>query len=152
MGRTYGGSAVTQARSLVYADDGGFLLADRRGGVVKTDEDGRVAWRAVLAPDVRSSLWSAAQTDGGEYVFGGWVERSEEYAGWFVRLDSAGSTVVTRTFDTADDARARGRDYTVAELFTALTVTDDGIVVLVGKNATRGRVQKLGAAASVESW
>lgn len=142
----------TRARGLCRTADGGFLLVGEfthpdgsasGGGAIKTDTAGQVQWRAFPAPDARSAVWDAVRTGDGTYALAGWVEQADEYRGWVAILDPTGDTVITRTVDTADDAAERVNDYTVAELFTAITTTDDGGVVLAGKNADGGRVQKV---------
>lgn len=160
-----GGTQPVRARTVLRVGDGGFLVAgqlpfpapderktpaetdsgrgSRSGAAIRTDSRGRIEWRAYPEPGTRGTLWDAARVSERRFALVGWIERGDEYAGWFVTLDDRGRVLASETFDSPNDDADRVMDYTVADVFTAVTTTADGGLVVAGKNATGGQVRKL---------
>ena len=112
---TYGGPADDEARSIILAPDGGYVVAGSTqsfgaGGdgavwVLKLDADGAIEWQKMLDHGQGAG---AAPAEGGGYAIAGGT--SQHGAGgsdaWVVRLDETGSIVWQNTYGGSDSDTA----------------------------------------------
>jgi hypothetical protein len=97
--RTYGGSNLEKAYSLIKTSDGGYAIAGytqssgARGSdfwLVKTDSNGNMVWNQTYGGKDNEYAYSVVETsDGGYAVAGG---------SWLVKIDSQGRTEWDRTY------------------------------------------------------
>lgn len=161
--REYGGKSVNtqtpigddsetkgsnRAYCITRTSDSGFLLVGGQpsatngvsftGWYLKVDASGDPEWYGGPADGTKSALQSAVETEAGNYALTGWIKGSNGIRGWFVKLDSAGETLVEKTYDTAaDDPHA------IAEEFEAITESSDGGFVHVGEYVDGGWLLKV---------
>ena len=108
-GRTYGGSSIEEAMSVVHTSDGGYVLAGftRSFGagmddvwLVKTNSTGHMEWNETYGGPKDDRAHSMILTSDGEYVMAGYTESFG--AGlrdfWLVKIDCDGNMQWNRTY------------------------------------------------------
>jgi hypothetical protein len=128
--RTYGGTNVDQANSVLQTSDGDYLAAgwtmsSGAGGsdvyLLRLDSSGDTVWTRTYGGPSNDYSHSIARTVDGGYVMVGWTNSlgAGSYDVYLIRTDTAGDTVWTRTYGGASE------DYGI---FVAPT-SDSGCVI-----------------------
>ncbi|MFC6940412.1 hypothetical protein ACFQE8_10645 [Salinirubellus sp. GCM10025818] len=104
---TYGGGGEDRFSDVVQASDGGYVLTgitrsprgDRRGLVVKTDDEGAIEWEWVDTDRNPSILRTVVELDDG-YIFGGQANGTSlvTYRYWLLKTDFDGNVLWERTY------------------------------------------------------
>jgi hypothetical protein len=104
---TYGGGNEDGFADVVQASDGGYVLTgitrsprgDRRGLVVKTDDEGAIEWEWVDTDRNPSILRTVVELDDG-YIFGGQANGTSTvtYRYWLLKTDFDGNALWERTY------------------------------------------------------
>ena len=109
--RSFGGSAVDEAYSLIQTTDGGYAVAGYTrsygaGGadfwLIRLDRQGNKVWDKTFGGDKYDRAYSLIQTTDGGYAVAGGTDESygagdDDF--WVIKLDSQGNEVWDKTFD-----------------------------------------------------
>jgi len=112
--RTYGGSGVDAAYSLIQTTDGGYAVTGATfskgaGGadlwVIKLDSQGNMIWDRTYGGSDADEAWSLIQTtDGGYAVAGSTFSKGAGGADlWVIKLDHLGNKIWDRTYGGSND-------------------------------------------------
>jgi predicted secreted protein len=136
--RTYGGSGLDVATSLIQTTDGGYAVAggtySKGAGkedfwVIKLDEQGNEIWDRTYGGSGNDGSWTLIQTTDGGYAVAGWT--SSKGAGgadfWVIKLDEQGNEIWDRTYGGSGDDGA-----------TSLIQTTDGGYAVAGGTYSKG--------------
>ncbi|HXH19955.1 MAG TPA: PKD domain-containing protein, partial [Chitinophagales bacterium] len=136
--KTFGGSSDDVANCILQTNDGGYILAGNTESfgsgrkdafVIKTDGNGTLQWSNTFGGFDDDNFQSAFQTDGGDYIFGGYtISFGSGYMDFFIVKTSAnGSLLWSRAFG--------GWDY---EYTNCIVETIDSGYMAAGSTLTYG--------------
>jgi hypothetical protein len=109
--RTYGGTSIDEARSLIQTSDGGYALAGYTWSygagaadvwLVKTDSAGNMLWSKTYGGTGDDVALSVVQTGDGGYALAGYT--GSDF--WLVKTDSAGNMLWGKTYGGTGNDRA----------------------------------------------
>jgi hypothetical protein len=107
--KTFGGSAVDEAYSLIQTTDGGYAVAGVTKSygagkedfwVIKLDSRGNKVWDKTFGGSKYDRAYSLIQTTDGGYAVAGYAEfyGANNYDFWVIKLDSRGNKLWDKTF------------------------------------------------------
>ena len=127
--KTYGGSSIDNAYSVVQTGDGGYALAGRTYSfgaglsdfwLVKTDASGNMLWNRTYGGTKDDWGFQVIQSNDGGYAIVGYTNSfSASYDSWLVKTDSAGNAQWNRTYGGASS------DYT----YSVVQSSDGGYAI-----------------------
>lgn len=104
--KTIGGPSYDGASCIIQTNDGGYAVTGRTGYwtfemyIIKLDSSGNVQWTKKASYSLFDQGYSIIQTsDGGYAISGRSVDGSFNYAGWLLKLNSAGAVQWSKTID-----------------------------------------------------
>jgi hypothetical protein len=130
--KTYGGTGMDEAHSVVQTSDGGYALAGDNSydfWLVKTDSFGNTQWNKTYGGWAFDEAWSVVQTSDGGYALAGstWSYGAGKTDFWLVKVDSSGNMQWSKSYGGADLDEA----YSVVQ-------TSDGGYAIAGYTASFG--------------
>ncbi|MEF8832499.1 MAG: hypothetical protein V5A66_03150 [Candidatus Thermoplasmatota archaeon] len=138
--KTYGGAGDERAKSVLYTDDGGLIIAghSRSFGpgklsnfhIIKTNKNGFTEWRKTYGGRYDDEAEKIIKTDDGGYLIAGSSESFRgraQYDFWMVKIDSKGE----KQWDSGFGGNYNEKCYSVLQ-------TEDGGYLLGGSTITYG--------------
>lgn len=107
--KAIGGEKSDQARSVIQAIDGGFIVAGvtqsyggkgDNGWVLKLDSEGKIEWQKVCSTEGQDMFHSVVQTADNNYILAGATSHMEggKLDSWLVKLDPHGSPLYQKVY------------------------------------------------------
>jgi len=133
--KTFGGSAVDEAYSLIQTTDGGYAVAGRTVSygagnydfwVIKLDSRGNKLWDKTFGGSKYEWAYSLIQTTDGGYAVAGYTESygAGNHDFWVIKLDSRGNKLWDKTFGGSKSDEAEALIQTTDGGYAVAGVTD----------------------------
>ncbi len=113
--QTYGGTGTDEGSSLVYTDEGGYVIAGYTSSygagnndflLVKTTDSGNLLWSKTYGGINNEQIGKGIQTNDGGYALAGYTYGGGIYDAWLVKTDSSGNMQWNKTYGGTGNERA----------------------------------------------